>query len=320
MLAATFEKKRNNCLLFQFYFYFCKIKVDTIYLIPYNNMASAFYNLEGHDIFVGMPEELNMQFDPEQSTDSVYVFTGDECNISFVVQEKRCTQEEIAEATSDGIKELQMDAGSSESTTLYSLNGCGSFVIGPHQQNADVYVMTGTVASLFTEQTVFVMATFTCDVTLVGNIMGSMSFKTADNFYSFDDYDVLVRFPDELKLKLDEESCDGANAGFIGDGTECVMHFFVENKVYSEDEIASICKDYLAKVNVRKNSVSKDECPTVNGKAVIYVGERDDNSGAYLMIAFVTSAITEQTVVIRATYGCDHLLIGMAVGATTFNK
>lgn len=283
-------------------------------------MASKFYNLEGHDIYVGMPEELNMQFDSKQSTDTVYVFAGNECNISFIVQEKRCTQEEIAEATTEGIKELQMNANSTETATLYSTNGCGSFVIGTHQQNADVNVLTGTAVSLFTEQTVFVMATFTCEVALVGSIVGSLCFKTADNFYSFDDYDVLVRFPDELKLKLDEESRDEANAGFIGDGTECIMHFFVENKVYSEDEIAGICMDYLEKVNIRKSTISKDACPTVNGKAVIYGGLRDDDSGASLMIAFVTSAITEQTVVIRSTYGCDHQLIGMAVGATTFNK
>jgi len=130
----------------------------------------------------------------------------------------------------------------------------------------------------------------------------------------------LVRFPDELKLKLDEESCDTANAGFIGDGTECIMHFSVLNEVGTEEEIHAACMDYLSQVNVRESTITQEECATINGKAYIMGGLRDDDSGASLMIAFVTSAVSEQTVIIKSTFGCDHLLIGMAVGATTFNK
>ncbi|MBQ1698470.1 MAG: hypothetical protein II075_11390 [Bacteroidales bacterium] len=283
-------------------------------------MANTYYNLKGHDIYVGMPDELNMEFDAAQSSDTVFTFVGEQCSISFIAQEKHCTQEEITATTTDCIKQLQMDTSTAEDVTLYPLNGSGKFVIGTHQQNSNVQVATGAVASLFTEQTLFVMATFTCNTSLVGQILGGIAFKTTDNFYSFDDYDVLVRFPDELKLKLDEESCDAQNAGFIGDGTECIMHFNVLNEVGTEEEIHAACMDYLAKVNVRESTISKEECATINGKAYIMGGLRDDDSGACLMIAFVTSAISEQTVVIRSTYGCDHLLIGMAVGATTFNK
>ncbi len=283
-------------------------------------MASNFYNLEGHDIFVGFPEELNMKFNPEDSTDTVFAFEGDSCNICFIAQEKKCTQEEVSETLVSCMKELKMKGGTSNNDTIYSLNGSGAFILGEHEQNSDVNVLAGVMMSLFTDQTLFVMANFTCKVALVGRIMGCIAFKSTSNFYIFDDSDVMVRFPDELKLQLNKESVDASNAGFIGDGTECVMHFAVENQKFSEDEIVSKSMDYLAYVNVRDSTLGRSDVDTVNGKAIIMAGLRDDDSGASLMIAHVTSNISDQTVIIRATYGCDPVLIGKAVGATTFNK
>ena len=283
-------------------------------------MASTYYNLQGHDIFVGLPNELNLKFNPEDSSDTVFAFDGDGCNISFVVEPKRCTQEEISDATKEGVKSIQMDTNTAETVGFQSVNGSGSMIIGTNQQNSELNVMTGTVCSLFTEQTLFVLASFSCDIALIGNIMGSVAFKSANNFHSFGDYDVLVRFPDELQLKLDEEASDANTACFIGDGTECVMSFTVANEKYSEEDIVSECNDYLAKVNVRKSTVSRSDCDTVNGKAQIMTGLRDDDSGANLLISFVTSNVTEQTVVIMCTFGCDPLLVGQAIGATTFIK
>lgn len=283
-------------------------------------MSGKTYELEGCGIFVTIPEELPLEFDSGNSSAQVFTFGNGDCSISFVVQNKRCTQEENSENLSECMKECQMNTSTAENGTLYSLNASGTYVVGQHLQNAEVNVVAAVVASYFTEQTLLVAATFTCDVSLIGQILGSVAFESMENFHVFKEHDVIVSFPAELKLKQDEEESGDCYAAFNSDETLCAIHYTVDNRIYSEKDIAEDCPGLLKKMKADLSTIERSESPTVNGHSIIYAGFREDSRDVQVMVAVVTSSVSEQSVIVMATFACEPVLVGKAVGAVTFNK
>jgi hypothetical protein len=136
--------------------------------------------------------------------------------------------------------------------------------------------------------------------------------------YTFKKYGVTVQFPPELDIELSEEGTDDPVYTFLG--TQCGINFILENSHYSEKEAEDVFKTCIKKLKVDKSSLDDDDIETPNGGGSFFIGTRTDDSDVLVVIAIIASSVSEQTIVVTATFGCDPNLIGQIVGSIVFSE